>query len=357
MKLTIAFLIGTLFYSALAFAGGISGGGGGTTNPSPSDPEQVAASVYHYGGNAVLGWLKGAEANYRRMSNEERLASAYRKLFDGEKTIYQILAATKVELRFNAPCLDSAGAPWDGSMYSSTPGAVCLSPFTMAPKLNDGNVGPETIALLIHEMSHLLGTNEDEAKEIQLHALWDLQSADLINLAVRPKLAAKALGEQIALLGMHITAPEFVQQRDMEDTLRTLVDLRRQIMFDYSLSFAMLRPDDLEDFTANMLRLEAVGDYACANDQREHEGIRQYCQERIEKAFGGADEVSGRTFIAQRDGIPAETFGPEYDRLTIARIRNLTGVKHALQGARAYWMKVQGVLNAHSAADIDIVRK
>ncbi|MGZ3695176.1 MAG: hypothetical protein ACXWQO_13635, partial [Bdellovibrionota bacterium] len=175
-------LIGNLILAALtmggiAFAegGGVGSGGGGTTIPNPTNPEFISGTASEYGAKLLTVWLQHQEEVFNRYGENEQAKSPFFKVFrpSNRKNIYQLVESTEVEFRMSGPCLDSEGQPWDGSIYGSKPGSICISPFSMAPKLSDMNYEAETLALLAHEISHLMGTSESEAREIQQVVIWD----------------------------------------------------------------------------------------------------------------------------------------------------------------------------------------
>src|SRR5690349_12060945 len=121
---SLLFALSTTF-ALPALAGGVSDGGGGTTNPNPANPEWIVNAAAQYSGKVLLVWLNAEEANFNRTSEADRAKSPFRKLFQGEQTIFDILPKASIELRMSAACLDKNGVEWDGSVYASKPGAIC----------------------------------------------------------------------------------------------------------------------------------------------------------------------------------------------------------------------------------------
>jgi hypothetical protein len=60
-------------------------------------------------------------------------------------------------------------------VISQEPVVLCISGFTMAKKLNEGNAKVQLEALIVHELSHIGGTTESEAVELQQQYLKDMQ--------------------------------------------------------------------------------------------------------------------------------------------------------------------------------------
>ncbi|MFZ4405009.1 MAG: hypothetical protein ACOYOK_12970, partial [Pseudobdellovibrionaceae bacterium] len=90
------------------------------------------------------------------------------KLFSKkDKTIYDLIRETKINLVSDKPCLDFLNQPKDGSVANTPAGTICISADSIAKKLDYANVFENTFQLVGHELSHLLGTTEDEANAIQ----------------------------------------------------------------------------------------------------------------------------------------------------------------------------------------------
>ena len=86
------FAFGSIAFIAmpdLAFgAGGVSDGGGGTTNPNPAHPDWVAAGVWEYGARVLIPFLNYELANYQRLGAKEKASSPFAKLFSSPDTFF-----------------------------------------------------------------------------------------------------------------------------------------------------------------------------------------------------------------------------------------------------------------------------
>lgn len=173
----IAFYL-VLFLSK-ANAGAVSGGGGGTTNPRGVVPADISILVRTYAKTAVHTWWNKQQIDYHDLLKVERGHSLFHPLFQTPPDLSMLLKNVTIELRMNAPCFDPNGQPMDGSVDPATPDRICLSPFSMAPKLSPVNVFQETMALIIHEVAHLLGADEARATEIQWQALLNLHKKNV----------------------------------------------------------------------------------------------------------------------------------------------------------------------------------
>lgn len=204
-----------IFFTALtpvfALAGGSDVGGGGVLRLPHASIDQVKESAARSRQILKL-WLHGQEA--WSSTHPDDITPAYSKLFRGPRSIYDVLDNLKIEFRLNKACYDKEGSKHDGSIYTSlgTPDSICLSGARMALALRTDNYDYGTIALILHEVSHLLGTTEVEARKIQADIIqsirsWDLRNhswvpnfdADSGNFEFESKLVAKEMNDSIKI--------------------------------------------------------------------------------------------------------------------------------------------------------------
>ena len=317
--------------------GGISGGGGGTTNPVLTNPEFINSTLFHDGAVVVQAWLKGTEATFSRRSPEEQAQSPLRFLFQGPRTALDLLPSIKIESRMLTPCYDAFGEEREASIYASKPGYICMSPYLMSTRVTELNVAPETLALLVHEISHLLGANEEEAVAIQQEALLSFANTNLLNVSTKAALVAKNwLPELIWDVGMHINYPKGMRVVHVERFQNKLLDLRNQFAYDYDFSFHMLRPQDDAAVTAAFVRISLMQNFVCASDTREDESVREYCRENLTKAFGTEQTITAKQYVMRVHGDKAEHLGPEYDALILQRLETSEDLGRALSSFRDY---------------------
>lgn len=151
--------------------GGISSGGGGTL---PADP----ASVHQ-----IRNHLRDAKRDLRLFFRNEKFSAQYhvsptnleKKIFLQKDSILEVLERTNIELLTDKACHDSAGNEVDGSIYASRPNTICISAFRIAPKVPKELARTEVLGLIAHELSHLVGADEDEAIEFQKNVVWSFK--------------------------------------------------------------------------------------------------------------------------------------------------------------------------------------
>lgn len=139
--------------------GGMDGGGGGTLPADPSSIYEVR-KVAELSRPALYFLFNGMQRYFWRDEIKQ-------KLYGGAQTVQDVLARVRLEVREDQPCYDRFGNEVDASIFGAKPNTICLSASRIAPKVSKANVESEVIALLGHEVSHFLGTNEAEAQELQ----------------------------------------------------------------------------------------------------------------------------------------------------------------------------------------------
>ncbi|MBS1983728.1 MAG: hypothetical protein JST16_06105 [Bdellovibrionales bacterium] len=199
------------FFAAQSFAGGISGGGGGTINPSPASATQIIQSIYK--SEALLrAWLHRQELTFADNSEVGN------KLFKSSPNIYDVLANLTVEAPQLSPCIDPAGNQVDGSADGSLkPNTICISIANLQQKLSEYTYEYETAALILHEASHLLGATEDEAVVIQKAALADLNRHSYEELQERAddlKWKFASIQSRIQIFTYAVYVPDCGKARD-----------------------------------------------------------------------------------------------------------------------------------------------
>jgi hypothetical protein len=90
------------------------------------------------------------------------------KIFRGPKTIYQVLAEAQFDPVDKGGCEGIGGSETEHDANSlKTYPKICFSLESLSQKLHERSGKPQLIALIIHELSHVVGATEDEAQELQ----------------------------------------------------------------------------------------------------------------------------------------------------------------------------------------------
>lgn len=158
------FFIGLVFHlAATVWAGDVSGGGGDSLPGEKITPQDVRKSV---GYRSDAGELK---LYFNTRAKRPIADEVDRKLFGGKTDIFDILNKVRVRVDMNEPCVAPDGSPHDGYAPDSKWGglSICLSGKRLAEKLSSLTLRPALLGLVAHEISHLVGTNEEEAESLQ----------------------------------------------------------------------------------------------------------------------------------------------------------------------------------------------
>lgn len=144
------------FAGNIAHEGGISGGGGDTIEPHP-------VGMY-----SIESILQSARFQAFMFLNT-RLAQIHlsKIAHPNGNSAPELIQTVKIFVNSTGPCRDAGGNAVDGSIYSPQPNTICISSFTLGTKLNEDSAFSQTLALVVHEYTHLVGASEDEADRIQ----------------------------------------------------------------------------------------------------------------------------------------------------------------------------------------------
>ena len=184
------FVAGTCFTSALSFGGSVSGGGGDTLPPNPIGSAGIVQMLPALRGPIIsYFWaLEDYESKVPGRSN-------YSVFFDGPVTIYQVIDSLKIEALTEAPCLDSSGKEVDGSAYTNPLTGICISAFRLGSKLDQVNAFTQTMGLVIHEISHKFGFDEEAATKLQADVVSHISFDSLWNFKDRFQLSLLSLAD------------------------------------------------------------------------------------------------------------------------------------------------------------------
>lgn len=325
-----------LFSSVQSFAGGIGSGGGGTVS-QPATPNQVAEAVQKSAGALAQMWLQR-----KQVLNAENIDhGAYepiKKIFASTTDIYTVLHQTRVELKMTAPCQDANGAPVDGSIYGSQPGAICISPFSMAPKLNQQNYVVETAALVLHEMSHLVGLNEDDATSLQTRAVQEFMEEDLAEvLQGLQDLGSNAkqgkFTKILKFFDKGINDPGFLTAQNTENYFKLWTEIHQGSAHGRFL-FLSARNHNLSD--PQYVNYGAIASFVCFNDSSVEKSKRKECQDEFNEGFGADTTVTARVFLSRiRNADPAD-YRSEYDLVIVDKPVTLNDLPAGLAKSRAF---------------------
>ncbi len=180
--LSIFLSVAIQFGAAQSFAGG-GGTGGGNSLGSVSVSQEEIKQYIKKSKLPLLYILRGIEfslsmatGGYTTNSDPrsvQLLTTVERKIFKGEKTIYQSLKEADVDSILNQPCFNSEGLEVEASVEHFP--KLCFNLKKLAARLNGDSIQNELLALMVHELSHTakihlsdkIGATEQEATTLQ----------------------------------------------------------------------------------------------------------------------------------------------------------------------------------------------
>jgi len=300
-------LIGTLvtiFCCANAYAGGTTGGGGNVALPDQVSDDALVNAV-SISKNVVLAWaansaIRYAETKRLNLCPEPEFQNdcrVFAKLFDATPTIFHVIDREQVETRMTGPCLDFNQQPNDGSMYGQKPGSVCISVSNIKQKLREDNYQNQVAALLLHETSHLLGTDEAEAVGLQMRMLGDFSITPFFTSRVDMELAGDALGKfrnlNLTWQGLNFNKLDG-RCKDVGEVVGKMSDLERTLT-DHD-SFTYMSPAVWGKFWGIYVKSRAAWNYICSQDPSSSKNDRDMAGYMYNKEFNGKQQISANEY-------------------------------------------------------------
>lgn len=236
--------------------GGMDGGGGGTLPAHPASVYEIQ-DIAQEAKPQLLYLLNGYE--WREKYDQQKYDQQkplYRKLFSGPRKAQEVLKDLRLEVRLDKPCLTSGGIEVDGSIYALKSNTICLSAFRISQKIDKAAAEREVLALLMHEVSHFMGTTEDEAVDLQKDISWWILNAKAGSQLDEASLRNEFDGFE-SLLGYSIEA---LDQSDLskanEQLSKSLVRLTRWEGMTNSSPYKLFEPR--EEQYQDLLRLKLI---------------------------------------------------------------------------------------------------
>lgn len=349
MKSTLSipvFIAMSLLAAEPALAGGVSDGGGNTTNLNPTDPSKIALNASKVS-HLIMPWLFQQQSQFASLSPADKTKSLVVKLFPAVgKNIIQITKETAFEIRMSEPCRDVNGQAKDASIYGTKPRTLCLSPFLMAPKLNDYNVSRETAALMIHELSHLFGTTEDEANAIQNQALSDFNQNDISNtMETIHRLLGDGLGNgkfDHAILPLEFWMSDPERHLTLKDSLYWMREFRvlGEDLLNQSASpkFQFVPMELMSAYGPQNVKLAVIALFISASEKTLDPVERKAAQDLLDKTFISGNTQTARQIIKTQQGVDP---GVNYDLVVVRQPQTWQDIGDVLKELHDYLVSVQ----------------
>jgi hypothetical protein len=164
--LFVTFILNLAQAHILLKDGGISGGGGNVISPTApqrlQDPYSIRVDVLA-SRKILKEFIKAKHDLYifNNMNADDK--RIYSILFeDNSHGILESMNDVPLFIPVYEPCYDLSGNPFDGAAVNAESHAVCISAFNLALKVDRSNVTIQAAALILHELAHVAGLNDEE---------------------------------------------------------------------------------------------------------------------------------------------------------------------------------------------------
>lgn len=274
-----------------AFAGGIGSGGGNTLPPNLITPQEVQRIASPSVAGPILRLYLNSIENGGLYFPELEAPQALPKLFNGARTIHDVIRTTGIYVNMEGPCFDKDGNPMDGSTIAPIQNHICISAFSISKKLSVLEGFHQVVGLIAHEFSHLLGATELEAEVLQARVVWQL-TYGYVDLLKASEIKGRILEVHKNLQLLSIEARRLSQQvellrpEELRDRVRSLyryaLDTRYVSESFPGIEFSRVA---LNNWQANQARIKTLAWNYCLNDKDDWHN--RSCQERLDRVFAG----------------------------------------------------------------------
>ncbi len=293
-------------------AQGTTTGGGGDLKPAEQVQVKDLINQVKYSKFVVTAWF-----SRRHLTHEERKkwclkypdiqCSVGTKLFDGEKTIFDVLDDLQIETRTDGACLDNEGSPKDGSINGKKSGSICISIYNLQRKLTRDIFRNHIAALIAHEVSHILNTTEAEAKFLQDQML----EKNLVFLPVTQVIAKSDETENKLASFLRSLRQWYSTHTQTNNNFNGACagyeffgfmyrDLYHQNI--YSPHVMMMKPYDTGLLLGSLVKLKALTNYVCTQDISRPDDKKRY-------------QFYYETYLNKKDRVTSSVPRDEFERL------------------------------------------
>jgi hypothetical protein len=277
------------------------GSGGGGTLPAEKVTLQNVHDAIRDSRNVIDAFLKGAERDYvysKAYGQTSLFPVQYALFFSGNETVFDVISRVKIKILDDGPCVGIDGKPYDGSVNEG-PNTICMSASQMVQKLSWTNYHAEVAALMLHEISHLLGATEDQAVEIQKYAVRVFASKDSFAVFQWTYEEMERLSSYSQILEMTAMAVQARAKIQCSDLINILSSGTHTVwrMIDGGHMMFLARERDMEYNSQIAIRLLAIRDFLCAQPEFGNEYERKVYQDKIQKIFGNDLRIESSHYL------------------------------------------------------------
>lgn len=165
LNLVVVGLLGaSSAWAGLVGHGGVTGGGGNSRTSGFLSIEEVSAYIIKSKTDVLLA---SRLVGHLYLGHQDKFPASFAKVFGQPEIIETALDQLKIRIKTGGPCYGSDGSFNDGWFDPAVPNEICISAQSLASKVPASEVKSQTMALILHEVSHSLGLNEADATALQ----------------------------------------------------------------------------------------------------------------------------------------------------------------------------------------------
>ncbi len=280
-------------------SGAVSGGGGGTLPARPVGIYRIEEIVRDSMPELRLYFRARLQRDDPKYAN-----SGEQKVFFGKETIADVLERTGIEVRKDKPCYDASQNEVDASIYANHHDDICLSAFRIAPKLIEERARVETLALIVHELSHKLGTDEKEATDLQSMAAIELNDSlkdipvdfrfFLTDASIQASYLRHAIESAIERLKQAQPSNGMAVEKLLESVVESQHTLYMALHFSSAYSFYDHREQSYHDMMDDRLHLAIIYLRSIYDKKAQAKWTKKY-----EEVFGQGKAITYSDYVAQ----------------------------------------------------------
>ncbi|MGZ3815135.1 MAG: hypothetical protein ACXWRZ_00595 [Bdellovibrio sp.] len=181
MRILFSALGELLVVPALAFQGGVSGGGGNIISPKPpislATPDAVEQMI-HRSRLTLFNYISFKRSAFQKSQLSKQQMSVFAPIFESTLSIEDAIKKIRVHVEKQKSCFDYYNRSVDGSTLSDLPNSICISAYNISAKADSSDIPPQSLALMLHEYSELIGLNEEQAVRAQKVVLKELRQLE-----------------------------------------------------------------------------------------------------------------------------------------------------------------------------------
>lgn len=178
MKYMISLLVLMTTLSAGAREGGVSGGGGNMLSPkAPNHPvnTEIAEHLILEARYVLVKYIHEKKVAFQTGTLSSEQMDVFEPVLNSARNFEDTIRTARLHINEKHSCWDENRQPVDGSTITPTPNSICISAHSIANKADISDITPQSVALMLHEYSELVGLSEDQAVKVQSATLSELR--------------------------------------------------------------------------------------------------------------------------------------------------------------------------------------